>query len=239
MKCCRGGLRRGRRIRDRGRRVGRDGVASETRCRRTHSRLRTSSASSHDSSPPRATVERRVGEWTMRALGEWTMRASTRLASPTPARFAPGEEATRGRATAHEACTAEALIVMSGVEARRARACGEHCRVPFRRCQKSPPQCSCTRAVGFAIDKLRLTRSFVRRSRKCTESSRAISLEIREITVEKSVGFRGRAAATHGADQRAHTRVSTQEPLGSQERCVAVTRGSVFSGPRPRFRSPR
>jgi len=66
------------------------------------------------------------------------MRASTRLASPTPARFAPGEEATRGRATAHEACTAEALIVMSGVEARRARACGEHCRVPFRRCQKSP-----------------------------------------------------------------------------------------------------
>jgi hypothetical protein len=130
MKCCRGGLRRGRRIRDRGRRVGRDGVASETRCRRTHSRLRTSSASSHDSSPPRATVERRVGEW--------TMRASTRLASPTPARFAPGEEATRGRATAHEACTAEALIVMSGVEARRARACGEHCRVPFRRCQKSP-----------------------------------------------------------------------------------------------------
>lgn len=125
-----GGLRRGRRIRDRGRRVGRDGVASETRCRRTHSRLRTSSASSHDSSPPRATVERRVGEW--------TMRASTRLASPTPARFAPGEEATRGRATAHGACTAEALIVMSGVEARRARACGEHCRVPFRRCQKSP-----------------------------------------------------------------------------------------------------
>lgn len=231
MKCCRGGLRRGRRIRDRGRRVGRDGVASETRCRRTHSRLRTSSASSHDSSPPRATVERRVGEW--------TIGASTRLASPTPARFAPGEEATRGRATAHEACTAEALIVMSGVEARRARACGEHCRVPFRRCQKSPPQCSCTRAVGFAIDKLRLTRSFVRRSRKCTESSRAISLEIREITVEKSVGFRGRAAATHGADQRAHTRVSTQEPLGSQERCVAVTRGSVFSGPRPRFRSPR
>jgi hypothetical protein len=231
MKRCRGGLRHGRRIRDRGRRVGRDGVASETRCRRTHSRLRTSSASSHDSSPPRATVERRVGEW--------TMRASTRLASPTPARFAPGEEATRGRATAHEACTAEALIVMSGVEARRARACGEHCRVPFRRCQKSPLAAvararSGSRSTSFVSP----VRSFAR-SRKCTESSRAISLEIREITVEKSVGFRGRAAATHGADQRAHTRVSTQEPLGSQERCVAVIRGSVFSGPRPRFRSPR
>lgn len=101
---------------------------------------------------------------------------------------------------------------------------------------KVAPRCSCTRAVGFAIDKLRLTRSFVRRSRKCTESSRAISLEILEITVEKSVGFRGRAAARRMVQISARTRASRHKNRSVLKKGASQLHAGRFSvDPDPDF----
>ena len=209
----------------------------ETRCRRTHSRLRTSSASSHDSSPPRATVERRVGEW--------TMRASTRLASPTPARFAPGEEATRGRATAHEACTAEALIVMSGVEARRARACGEHCRGPFRDVESRLLACSRDHARG----RVRGWTSILSPVRSFADPVNAPNLAKQSVwkyakcTVEKSAGSEsGRRPGAWCRSARAHARLDTRTARFSRKVRRRTTRVGFPWTPTPisvAARSPR
>lgn len=69
-----------------------------------------------------------------------------------------------------------------------------------------------------------------------TEYSRAISLEIREIAVEKSVGFRGRAAARRMAQISARTRASRHKNRSVLKKGASQLHAGRFSvDPGPDF----
>ena len=134
-----------------------------------------------------------------------------------------------------------------GCEARRARACGEHCRVPFGDGEKPKGACiTCGRRSRSGEFADRRCKTFSASVQNIGFAPQAMSLKLRQNEAVEKARTRAnlrRAAAKLVADQRAHTRVSTQEPLGSQETVRRGTARVVFLGtPTPSSvaaRSPR
>ena len=120
-----------------------------------------------------------------------------------------GDARTRDRAQGVHYCGAHRGFGCGG---QRARACGEHCRACPSENPKSP------KAPLACSSRRRQIEQNLRNPNRSTQNApqQSVWKYVKMAPLKKRLRAFW-AAAMRTADQRAHTRVSTQEPLGSQE----------------------